>query len=442
MLSACSKAELHLAGRPLLRHVVDTIKPLNPACICIVYGKNAQKLQQIVPEQGILWASQPAQQGTADAVRCALGQLPAKNTTLILYADTPLIQMDTLATMLEKSATDALVLLASHVAEPYGYGRVVRNNGTNHVLAVVEEDNATAEQKAIHEINHGVYCLPQELLSRWIQRISPNAVQKEYYLTEMIALAHADHCPIIAVTPCTTWETQGVNTKQQLAQLERQYQALQAQSLLAQGVQLLDPHRLDIRGQVLCEQDVVIDINCIFIGRVQLGQGVHVSAHCILKDCSIGANTHVAAFSNIDGAHVGEHCRIGPYARIRPHSTIGPHVRVGNFVEIKNTCIAQHSQTKHLSYLGDAEIGEYVNVGAGTITCNYDGVQKSKTVIADNAFIGSGTQLVAPVVVEKNAFVGAGTTLTKTAPQDALTLTRAPQHTIENWPRHKRSQKE
>jgi bifunctional UDP-N-acetylglucosamine pyrophosphorylase/glucosamine-1-phosphate N-acetyltransferase len=353
--------------------------------------------------------------------------------TLILYGDVPLIQTQTLQQLAGLAASGGLGLLTQHMANPTGYGRILRNQDGD-VSGIVEEKDASAEIRQITEINTGFMALPTEKLKGWLKELKPNNAQGEYYLTDVIALAVAEGVPVYTTQASNDWETVGVNSRAQLADLERVWQRELANRLLESGVTLLDPSRIDIRGELQCGTDVQIDIGCVFEGKVVLGSGVSVGPHCVIKDAVIDANVKVQAFTHIDQATVGAGSVIGPYARLRPGTVLAEEVHVGNFVEIKNSDVGTGSKANHLAYVGDATIGKKVNIGAGTITCNYDGVNKHRTVIEDEAFIGSDTQLVAPVTVGKGATVGAGTTLTKDAPANQLTVTRVKQVSL-NWQR-------
>jgi len=351
----------------------------------------------------------------------------------VLYGDVPLVQPDTLRGLLEARG-DGLALLTEVVAEPAGYGRIVRNDA-GEVVRIVEHKDATDAELAINEVNTGILAAPTAQLHDWLGRISNDNAQGEYYLTDIVALSVADGVPVRAAQPVAAWETLGVNSRVQQAQLERAWQREQARRLLEAGVTLADPERFDLRGELICGRDVFIDVGCVFEGRVELADGVHVGPHCVLRDATVGEGTRIEAFTHIDDARVAQQARVGPYARLRPGAQLAAQAHVGNFVEIKNSVLGEGSKASHLTYIGDAQIGARVNIGAGTITCNYDGVNKYRTVIEDDAFIGSDSQLVAPVTVGKGATLGAGTTLTRDAPAGKLTLSRAKQTTVEGWQR-------
>jgi bifunctional UDP-N-acetylglucosamine pyrophosphorylase/glucosamine-1-phosphate N-acetyltransferase len=433
MRSALPKVLQPLAGKPLLAHVLATARALAPGKICIVYGHGGEHVRAAFDTDDLLvWAEQTQQLGTGHAVQQAMPHVAEDQTVLVLYGDVPLITQATLERLLSAAGNDALALLTEFMVEPKGYGRIVRNQD-GVVQRIVEEKDANDAERAITEVNTGILAAPVKSLTRWLAAITNNNAQGEYYLTDIVGLAVADGTRLVTVQPSAQWETVGVNDKLQLAALERTYQRIQANILLVQGVTLVDPSRIDIRGTLVCGQDVEIDVNCIFEGTVTLSDGVKVGANCILKNVAVGAGTRVQPFSSLDGAEVGGGCVIGPYARLRPGTSLANEVHIGNFVEVKNSLIGQGSKANHLSYLGDTDVGCKVNIGAGVITCNYDGVNKFRTVIEDEAFIGSDSQLVAPVVVGRGATIGAGTTLTKNAPPGQLTVSRPKQISVSSW---------
>ncbi|GHT87823.1 bifunctional protein GlmU [Betaproteobacteria bacterium] len=467
MRSALPKVLQPLAGRPLLAHVLASVRALGAGRICVVYGHGGETVRARLDAPDLVWAEQSPQLGTGHAVQQALPQLSDGEQALVLYGDVPLIGVPTL-TRLSEAAVDTqlaelasmtveldaffgtqvgthavtklmrtqakLALLTVELDDPTGYGRILRD-ASGRVTRIVEEKDATHAERRVREVNTGILSAPVARLRDWLGRIGNHNAQGEYYLTDIIALAVADGVEIVTVSPATVAETLGVNSKAQLASLERVYQASIADQLLDKGVTLIDPARLDVRGELVCGRDVEIDVNCVFEGRVELGDGVSIGANCVLRDVHLGAGTRVAPFSHLDSTRTGEACAIGPYARTRPGTVLGNGVHVGNFVEIKNSKVADQSKANHLAYVGDADVGERVNIGAGTITCNYDGVNKFRTVIEDDAFIGSDTQLVAPVRVGRGATLGAGTTLTRDAPPDALTVSRSPLQSIARWRR-------
>ncbi len=435
MYSSLPKVLHPLAGKPLLAHVLDAARTLSPQQICIVYGHGGEAVPQAIGGTGLTWVLQSPQLGTGHALMQALPYLDRSGITLVLYGDVPLTRPETLQKLIAMAGEQTLGLLTVELADPSGYGRIVRNGETGEVSAIVEEKDASPSQRRIREINTGIMAIPGEYLHSWLPRLENNNAQKEYYLTDIVSMAVSDDVRVVAAQPDHAWETTGVNSKTQLAALERIYQAEYALRLLEQGVTLADAARIDVRGQLSCGQDVTIDIDCIFEGEVHLGHGVAVGAHAILKNVKVAAGAAIAPFSLIEDAEIGENCRIGPYARIRPGTRLDSDVHIGNFVEVKNSTVAKGSKANHLSYIGDAVVGRSVNIGAGTITCNYDGANKYQTIIEDDVFVGSDTQLVAPVRVAQGATIGAGSTITKDTPPQQLTLSRARQTTIEGWQR-------
>lgn len=433
MQSALPKVLHPLAGTSLLGHVIATAKSLHPTTLTIIYGHGGDLVPEQFAQSGAQFAMQAPQLGTGHAVMQAVDKLDDSVPTLVLYGDVPLTKASTLERLVTAAGSDKLGILTVFLDDPTGYGRIVREH--NHITRIVEQKDATDPEKAISEVNTGIMVIPTLHLKQWLSTLSNNNAQKEYYLTDIVAKAVADHVAVVAAHPDDVAETLGVNSKVQLAALERLHQQQVAHQLLEQGVTLYDPARLDIRGQLHCGKDVTIDVNCIFEGEVTLEDGVTIEANCIIKNTHIQKGAHIKAFTHIDQAAVGAGSLIGPYARLRPGTTLAEEVHVGNFVEIKNSQIAAFSKANHLSYIGDTTMGSRVNVGAGTITCNYDGVNKFRTIIEDDVFIGSDTQLVAPVTVGKGATLGAGTTLTKDAPADQLTLSRAKQLSLSGWVR-------
>lgn len=435
MHSTLPKVLHPLAGKPLISHVLATARTLLPGKICVVYGYGGELVPQVINDDELIWVKQDPQMGTGHALLQTLPHLDSNGVTLVLYGDVPLTSVETLKKLIATSAESILALLTLELDDPSGYGRIVRNSEGHGVIAIVEEKDASESEHQICEINTGIMVVPNQFLHNWLPKLENKNSQKEYYLTDIVKMAVTDGVKVDATHPEHAWETLGINSKVQLAALERIYQDKTAGRLLDQGVTLSDPSRIDIRGQLFCGSDVSIDINCIFEGAVQLGDGVRVGANCILKNTKIQAGTQIAPFSLIEDAEIGKDCRIGPYARIRPGTHLSDEVHIGNFVEIKNSSISTGSKANHLSYIGDSIVGKNVNIGAGTITCNYDGANKHQTIIEDNVFIGSDTQLIAPVTVAKGATIGAGSTITKTAPPESLTLSRAKQMSISNWKR-------
>jgi bifunctional UDP-N-acetylglucosamine pyrophosphorylase/glucosamine-1-phosphate N-acetyltransferase len=422
-----------LAGKALVSHVIDTARSLSPRRLCLVYGHGGDVVRAALDAPDLAWALQEPQLGTGHAVQQALPLIADGGTTLVLYGDVPLIQADTLKRLL-RAAENALAILTVELPDPQGYGRIVRDAG-GRVVRIVEQKDANADERLIREINTGIMAMPTARLGEWLGRLSSNNAQNEYYLTDIVGMAVEEGLPVHTANPLHAWEVLGVNSKVQLAELERIAQSGYAEKLMEQGVRLADPARMDVRGSLECGRDVFIDVNCVFEGQVQLADAVEIGPNCVLKNARIGTGARIAAFTHIEDAVVGADGMIGPFARLRPGTELAEDVHVGNFVEIKKSTIAAHSKANHLAYIGDATIGSRVNVGAGTITCNYDGASKHRTIIEDDAFIGSDTQLVAPVTVGRGATVGAGTTLTKDAPADSLTISRARQSSIAGWKR-------
>jgi bifunctional UDP-N-acetylglucosamine pyrophosphorylase / glucosamine-1-phosphate N-acetyltransferase len=439
MQSALPKVLHPLAGKPLLQHVIDTARGLNPSKLCVIYGHGGAAVPSAVQawsfDGGVAidTALQEPQLGTGHAVMQALPQIDEQAPTLVLYGDVPLTTAASLRRLVEAAGNDKLAILTVEQANPFGLGRIVRENG--HIVRIVEQKDANEAERAIREINSGIMVIPTRFLTGWLGALKNNNAQGEYYLTDIVAQAVAAGVPVVSAQPSAEWEVAGVNSKVQLAELERRHQLNIATALLEKGVTLMDPARIDVRGELVCGRDVTIDVGCVFEGRVVIGDGVTIGAHSVLVDATVGAGTQIKPFCHVEGAVVGDKSIIGPYARLRPGTTLGEDVHVGNFVEIKNSNVAAHSKANHLAYVGDADVGSRVNIGAGTITCNYDGANKFRTTIEDDAFIGSDSQLVAPVTVGKGATIGAGTTLTKDAPAGKLTISRPKQLTIEGWKR-------
>jgi len=433
MQSALPKVLHPLAGKPLLAHVVDTAKTLQPGQLCIVYGHGGDAVPSSFQDSTLSFALQAPQLGTGHAVAQAMPLLDDNVPTLVLYGDVPLTTSATLTRLLDSAASDKLAVLTITVPDPTGYGRIVREQGK--IVRIVEQKDANASERAICEINTGIIVAPTAKLRQWLAALSNDNAQGEYYLTDIVASAVADGVEVVSAQPDDFSETVGVNSKLQLAELERLYQRNIANALLEQGVTLLDPARLDVRGTLRCGRDVSIDVNCIFEGTVEIEDGAVIGANCIIRNARIGRAAQIKPFTHIDDAIVGAAAQVGPYARLRPGTELGEEVHIGNFVEIKKTTIAARSKANHLAYIGDARIGSGVNVGAGVITCNYDGINKFETIIEDDVFVGSDVQLIAPIMVGKGATVGAGTTLTKDAPAGQLTLSRAKQMSLAGWQR-------
>ncbi|NAZ70143.1 bifunctional UDP-N-acetylglucosamine diphosphorylase/glucosamine-1-phosphate N-acetyltransferase GlmU [Vibrio toranzoniae] len=433
MYSNTPKVLHTLAGKPMVKHVIDTCNGLGAQNIHLVYGHGGEQMQATLSEESVNWALQADQLGTGHAVDQASAHFADDEKVLVLYGDVPLISPETIENLLDAQPNGGIALLTVVLDNPTGYGRIIRRNGP--VVAIVEQKDATDEQKLIKEINTGVMVATGGDLKRWLSGLSNDNAQGEYYLTDVIAAAHDEGRAVEAVHPISPIEVEGVNDRSQLARLERAYQAEQADKLLKQGVMLRDPSRFDLRGELQCGMDVEIDTNVIVEGCVSIGDNVVIGTGCVLKDCEIDDNTVVRPYSVIEGATVGEDCTVGPFTRLRPGADMRNNSHVGNFVEVKNTRLGEGSKANHLTYLGDAEIGQRVNVGAGAITCNYDGANKFKTIIGDDVFVGSDSQLIAPVVIGNGATVGAGSTVTRDVSENELVISRAKERKIANWQR-------
>jgi bifunctional UDP-N-acetylglucosamine pyrophosphorylase/glucosamine-1-phosphate N-acetyltransferase len=431
MRSALPKVLHPLAGRPLLAHVLATARSLSPRRIIVVHGHGAEEVRKAFAEETVDWVLQAEQLGTAHAVMQAMPRVGADADVLLLYGDVPLIRAATLKRLLE-AAGQGLAVLTADLEDPAAYGRVVRDSA-GRVARIVEVRDASPAERAIREINAGFYALSAKRLSAWLKKIDNRNAQKEYYLTDLVGLAVAEGTAVVAVKAEQPWEAAGVNSKGELAALERVYQKIAAEILLEHGVTLADPARIDVRGELICGRDVAIDVNCVFEGRVSLGDGVRIGANCVLRNVSVSPGTEILPFCHLEDSTIGERCRLGPYARLRPGAELAEEVHVGNFVEVKASRLGAGSKANHLSYLGDSEIGARVNVGAGTITCNYDGAAKHRTVIEDDCFIGSDTTLVAPVRIARGSYIGAGSTISDDTPAGQLTVARARQVSIAGW---------
>jgi len=434
MRSAYPKVLASLAGRPLLGHVLEAARALDPDRLVVVYGHGGESVRAAFPGTDITWAEQRDQRGTAHAVAAALPQLPHDGEVLVLYGDVPLLAADTLAPLVRAAADGALAVLSARAADPTGYGRILRDHAGG-VERIVEERDASEAERAVTEINTGVLAAPAARLQAWLPRIGNDNAQGEYYLTDSVALALAEGVPVRCIEAADVASTQGVNDRRQLAAVEAELRRRRADALLTDGVTLADPLRVDVRGTLHCGRDVVIDANCIFEGGVELADGVRVGAGAVIRDAVIGAGTTIRPYSVIEGARVGAGAVIGPFARLRPGSELDAGAHIGNFVETKNARVGVGSKANHLAYIGDADIGKGVNVGAGVITCNYDGAAKHRTVIEDDVFIGSDCPLVAPVTIGSGATVGAGSTVTEDVPAGKLVIARSRQVVIEGWER-------
>jgi bifunctional UDP-N-acetylglucosamine pyrophosphorylase/glucosamine-1-phosphate N-acetyltransferase len=422
-----------LAGKPLLHHVIDCAKQLAPQKIIVIYGYGGNSVPDSLGGESVICVEQAEQLGTGHAVQQALPHLDADATTLILLGDVPMISIESCTELLQQGQ-GGFALLTVNKVDPTGYGRIVRD-ARNKVMAIVEHKDASDEQRQIKEVNTGIMAVANAYLSAWLQRLSNNNSQREYYLTDIVAMAVDENVAVAATMTDDESQVAGVNSKQDLAGLERVYQLRYATQLMQSGATLLDPFRIDVRGELQVGRDVEIDVGCLFSGKVSLGDGVRIGPYCVISDAEIGAGTQIAAYTHIENAKLAANCRIGPYARLRPGTELNDDTHIGNFVELKNAQVDVGSKINHLSYVGDTMVGKQVNIGAGTITCNYDGANKFRTVIGDHAFIGSDSQLVAPVTIGEGATIAAGTTVTKDAPAGELTLSRGRQTTIKGWKR-------
>ena len=439
MRSKLPKVLQPLAGQPLLGHVIHTAKQLHAQNIITIYGHGGDLVKNSFQHEHIQWVEQAEQLGTGHAVQVTLPVLPQDGISLILYGDVPLVRQQTLEQLLDASSQTGIGMITLTVDNPTGYGRIVRENG--QIQAIVEHKDASDAQRQIQEINTGIYCVSNAKLHEWLPKLSNNNAQGEYYLTDIVEMAVAEGLEIASIQPEQAFEVEGVNDRIQLAALEREFQAQQALELMRQGVTLTDPKRFDLRGQLKVGQDVRIDINVIIEGDCELGDGVEIGAGCVLKNTKIAAGTKVQPYSIFDGAVVGEDTQIGPFARLRPGAKLANDVHIGNFVEVKNSSIGLGSKANHFTYLGDAEVGAGSNIGAGTITCNYDGANKFKTIIGDAAFIGSNSSLVAPVVIGNGATVGAGSVITRDVADNSLAFERSKQVAKEDYQRPQKIKK-
>ncbi len=434
MHSSQPKVLHEIGAKTILAHVIDCAKLLQPNKIIVVYGFGGETVRDAFAHEDIIWVNQAEQLGTGHAVQQAESYLDADANTLILLGDVPLVDAEACKRLIAQSQ-NKLVILSFNKADPTGYGRIVRE-ATGGVTAIIEHKDATDAQRNIIEVNTGIMAMPNQHLTKWLAQLSNNNAQGEYYLTDIVALAVEQGIEVNAEITADEWSVTGINSKTDLSVIERIYQTRIAQKLLQQGVTLKDPARLDVRGTLDCGHDVEIDVNCLFEGKVTLGDKVKIAANCVIKNAVIATGTHIAAFTHIDDSQIGENSRIGPFARLRPGTTLAEDTHIGNFVELKNAQVDIGSKINHLSYVGDTTVGKNVNIGAGTITCNYDGANKFRTIIEDNAFIGSDSQLVAPVTIGKGATIAAGSTITKDAPADQLTFCRAKeQKSIAGWKR-------
>ncbi len=433
MHSSVPKVLYPLAGKPLLERVLNTVQALNPEKIHVVYGHEGKKVQDSFTHWNNLhWVEQKELLGTGHAVMQAAPSVKPQNQVLILYGDVPLISQVTLEQLLTNTGNEPMGILTAEVSNPYGYGRIIRDK-QGHIQAVIEEKDCTPEQRKINEVNTGFYAIQGKQLVAWLEQVKNDNAQDEYYVTDLVGIAVDEGAKIQHAKAQSMEEVTGINDKKQLAQVERYYQQEMAEALLLKGVSIVDPRRIDIRGDLDVGKDVFIDINVIIDGDVKIGDNSYIGPNCIIKNSRIGKNCEVRANSLIEDSQLDNGCYVGPFARLRPGNKIGEYAEVGNFIEIKNSIIHPHAKVHHLGYVGDADVGKGANIGAGTITCNYDGISKHKTHIGENAFIGSGTELVAPVNIGDGAFIAAGSTVTQDAPANKLTIARAKQSTVQGW---------
>ena len=440
MHSTLPKVLHKLAGKPLLQYIVETIKGLQPHAVYVVYGNGGGQVPQCLGHLSVNWVKQTELLGTGHAVAQAIPEIKQdESRTLILLGDTPLVSLATLQKLIYATETHQIGLITLTTQQPFGLGRILRDQ-EGKVVQIVEEKDASSEQKKIQEVNSGIFYISVKLLKRWLPKIKKMNAQGEYYLTDIITMAVEEKIEIVTVSSDIDGEMQGVNDRVQLAKLERYFQQQAAEKLMLAGVTLRDPQRFDLRGQLTVEKDVIIDVNVILEGENSIGASSSVGSHSILKDVKIGKNVEIKPYSLIEDAIIGDNCIIGPFARIRPGSVLKNNVHIGNFVEVKKSQIEQETKINHLSYIGDANIGKNVNIGAGTITCNYDGAVKNQTQIEDDVFVGSNTALIAPIRIQKGATIGAGSTLNKDVPAGKLTLNRADVKTLSNWKRPRKKE--
>jgi len=433
MRSRLPKVLHKIADKPMVQHVIDTVKGIGAENINLIYGHGGDMLKKAISDNALNWIEQTEQLGTGHAMQMAAPHFKADEKILMVYGDVPLLSEKTLQRLIDVQPQGGIGLLTIELSDPTGYGRIERADG--NVIGIVEQKDANPAQLAINEVNTGILVANANDFNRWLPALSNDNAAGEYYITDIIEMAHKEGCAIETVQPENAFEVEGVNNRLQLANLERAYQYQQAENLLLEGVMLRDPKRFDLRGSLTCGQDVDIDINVIIEGKVTLGNGVKIGAGCILKDCDIADNAEIKANTIIEGASIGEGAGVGPFARIRPNTILEKDVHIGNFVEVKKSTLGEGTKCGHLSYLGDSVIGSGVNVGAGVITCNYDGANKFQTTIGDDVFLGSDCQIVAPVTIGNGATTGAGTTVVSDVPDNALAVTRTKQRNIEGWTR-------
>ncbi|HEX6138611.1 MAG TPA: bifunctional UDP-N-acetylglucosamine diphosphorylase/glucosamine-1-phosphate N-acetyltransferase GlmU [Casimicrobiaceae bacterium] len=440
MHSALPKALHRLAGRPLVAHVLSTVRALSPRAIAVVTGYGAEAVERELAAGDVIFVRQDPPRGTGDAARIALGALPSDGVTLVGLGDVPLVPAEALASIAEIAQDNRVGLLSARVRNPFGLGRVLRDDDGN-VRAIVEERDATAQVRAVDEINTGFIAAPTALLKLWLERLTPHNAQNEYYLTDVVAMAVAEGVPVAAHVVTDEVSILGVNDRAQLASLERVVQRRKAATLMLAGTSIADPGRIDIRGELTCGRDVTIDVGCVFEGTVRIEDGVSVGPYCVLRDVTVGPDTRIDAFSHFDSAIIGRNCRIGPYARLRPGTNLAEDVHIGNFVEVKASTLGAGSKANHLAYVGDAIVGSRVNYGAGSITANYDGANKHRSIIGDDVHVGSNCVLIAPITIGAGATIGGGSTIVKEAPAGQLTLARAQQVSIARWQRPRRKRR-
>ena len=437
MKSSKPKVMQEFVGQPFLQRVINTAKELDPKKIIPIVGYKADEIKNYFSNQQLDFVIQKEQLGTGHAVMQAINEITSQ-LTLILYGDVPLINHKLLLRLIDASKKTGIGLVTFDKTNPTGFGRIIRDDNKQKIIKIVEEKDCDYEQKKINEINTGIMCVQSDHLKKWLAQLDNNNAQKEYYLTDIIEFANKDKVEVTGIKAETETSIQGINSMEELILLERMYMQEKSEELINQGVKIIDPNRIDIRGTLTCEENVTIDVGCIFEGDVLIKKNSKIGPYNIIKASQIGENTNLNAFNHIDDALIGDNCNIGPYARIRPATTLKNNINIGNFVEIKKSSIDDHSKINHLSYVGDTKIGKEVNIGAGTITCNYDGANKHQTIIEDHVFIGSDTQLIAPIVIKKGATIGAGSTITEDAPENKLTLSRVEQKNIDNWTRPKK----
>lgn len=437
MKSSKPKVMQEFVGQPFLQRVINTAKELDPNKIIPIVGYKADEIKNYFSNQQLDFVIQKEQLGTGHAVMQAINEITSQ-LTLILYGDVPLINHKLLLRLIDASKKTGIGLVTFDKTNPTGFGRIIRDDNKQKIIKIVEEKDCDYEQKKINEINTGIMCVQSDHLKKWLAQLDNNNAQKEYYLTDIIEFANKDKVEVTGIKAETETSIQGINSMEELILLERMYMQEKAEQLINQGVKIIDPNRIDIRGTLTCEENVTIEVGCIFEGDVLIKKNSKIGPYNIIKASQIGENTNLNAFNHIDDALIGDNCNIGPYARIRPATTLKNNINIGNFVEIKKSSIDDHSKINHLSYVGDTKIGKEVNIGAGTITCNYDGANKHQTIIEDHVFIGSDTQLIAPVVIKKGATIGAGSTITEDAPENKLTISRVEQKSIDDWIRPKK----